>query len=218
MSDWGDLFERFKRDFDSGAAASALPYLDEAAAEDRQVLFEAIDRYLEMETTRRRWDEEAFMQSPARKVVERVERAMVGSSGEWPILLPELRLQAKVKRSEVVDRLADSLQVEAEGDREKVADYYHQMESGLLPWQGVSASVIDSLASIFGVTADLLRRSATRGGGMASPGTEVAMARVGAPDPDYAGGRRVGAAGAEASIPESEWDEVDRLFRSGGAR
>ena len=217
MSGWADLFERFKRDFDSGAATSALPYLDEAAAEDRQVLSEAIDSYLEMETARRTWNEDAFMQSPARKVVERVERAMVGSSGEWPILLPELRLQAKVKRSEVVGKLADSLQVEGERDREKVADYYHQMESGLLPWQGVSTSVIDSLASIFGVTAGLLRRSASRGGGMATPGTEVAMARVGIPNPYYAGGRRVEAAEAEASAPESEWDDVDRLFRAGGA-
>ena len=60
-------------------------------------------------------------------------------------LLPRLRDRARLRRAEVVSRLAAAL---GAGDREaKVAGYYHAMEQGTLPAAGVSDRVLEALGA-----------------------------------------------------------------------
>src|SRR5205807_4553891 len=114
------------------------------------------------------------------------------------------------KRSTLVDQLAAALGVK---DRQqKVAGYYHQTEQGLLPADGVSDRVLEALGQIVGETAHVLREA---GRALAPPSQGPTAA------PAVAFARRAYAEAAEAPTPavasagESEWDEVDQLFRGG---
>jgi hypothetical protein len=92
---------------------------------------------------------------------------------------------------------------------DKVAGYYHEMEQGLLPAQGVSDRVLDALGQLVGETARALRDA----GRALTPPSE---GRLAAP---AAFARRAPAEPAEAPSQgahppqETEWDEVDELFR-----
>jgi len=158
---------------------------------------------------RRAWDAEAFAASGAAPFVHSVARSLEGSAGLWPTLLPRLRNRARVARGDLVGELADRLGVG--GRRDKVERYYHQMEQGLLPSEGVSDSVLEALGAVLGESREALRRAGQglgprAAGAPASPG--AAFARTASVPPDE---------GSEAAAPssESEWDEVDRLFRGG---
>jgi hypothetical protein len=133
-----------------------------------------------------------------------------GSAGLWPAILPHLRARAGLKRSELVMRLADALGVADHGA--KVERYYHQMEQGLLPAEGVSGRVLDALSGIVGETAQALRDAGRSIGGATGPGT--------APPAAFARRARVEAetgvvAASSDRQAEDEWDEVDALFRGG---
>ena len=127
-----------------------------------------------------------------------------------PRVLPRLRDRAGLKRSALVERLAAALGVEDRQD--KVAGYYHEMEQGLLPAEGVSDRVLEALGQIVGETAQALREA---GRALAPPGEGPAAA------PAAAFARRAYAEAAGAPPPrrpaadEGEWDEVDELFRGG---
>jgi hypothetical protein len=82
------------------------------------------------------------------------------------------------------------------------------MEQGLLPADGVSDTVLDSLGKIVGVAGESLRKA----GSLPAPGplrmdeaavftrmTEASLA--------------AGTTSPRAEEPAQEWDEVDRLFR-----
>lgn len=92
-----------------------------------------------------------------------------------------------------------------------------------MPWRGVSARVIEGLSSIFDVPVEEITLAARRGGDLPPPPTtEVAMARVGAPDPRYAGemdyelpADAAGMASPPIEKPADEWDEIDRAFLGG---
>ena len=113
-----------------------------------------IDGYL-ARAPRQSFDQASFRGSSAERTVDELERAIGGQAGLWPAFLPRLRDRAGLKRSELVERLADDLGV---GDRkDKVAGYYHEMEQGLLPARGVSDRVLDALARILGDTAQSLK-------------------------------------------------------------
>src|SRR5918993_313740 len=88
-------------------------------------------------------DPGAFRGSPAAEVAEGVQRSLAGSAGLWPALLPRLRAQARLRRSDLVAELAARLG--AQSRQEKVASYYHEMEQGLLPASGVSDTVLEAL-------------------------------------------------------------------------
>jgi hypothetical protein len=144
--------------------------------------------------------------------VESLRQSLEGSSGLWPALLPRLRDAARLKRRDVVSGLAAA--VGLSGREEKVERYYHQMEQGLLPADGVSTRVLEALGSILGQSADALRKAGSaleppaEAGRAAAPAQ--AFARHGYPA-DYDE-----APAAAAPPPEAEeWDEVDQLFRGG---
>ena len=93
-----------------------------------------------------------------------------------------------------------------------MARYYHAMEQGLLPAQGVSERVLEALSQIVGESAEALREA----GRALRPPPSTGMATS-----QGAFARRAytetPSAPAAAAAPggEEEFDEVDALFRGG---
>jgi len=208
-----DLLASYAAAFEAGRAPDAHELL-EAAGPERPQLEAALERYLR-DAPRRAWDGAAFAGSPAAGVADGLDKALGSGGGLWPSLLPRLRARAELRRADLVGRLAASLG--AQSQAAKVGAYYHQMEHGLLPAEGVSDRVLGALGSIVGESARTLRQagSSTFAAPGLLPAPAAAFARTAAP-----GGPNSDSASApaidEAHEPgEQTWDEVDRLFRGG---
>jgi hypothetical protein len=208
MTQVDELLREYKQAHRAGSG-DPRPFLSRAPAADRAVLAALIEGYLE-NTPRREFDREEFLESAAAPVAEGVQRSLAGAGGLWPALLPRLRAQARVKRADLVRELAARLG--AESQQEKVAGYYHEMEQGLLPAEGVSDTVLEALGKIVGVAAESLRKA----GSLPAPGPSrmdeaAVFTRMARAAPDTAAAPPV--AGQAADEATEEWDEVDRLFR-----
>src|SRR4051812_31720137 len=145
MTDVDRLLREYIEEHRAGGEADPLAYVERLEGTDRAELEALIDAYL-ARAPGRDWDPEAYRGSPAEQVVAALTESLGGVSGSWPVLLPELRNKARIRRDELVGRLADALGVG--GREEKVAYYYNQMEHGLLQPAGVSDRVLDALAAI----------------------------------------------------------------------
>ncbi len=127
-------------------------------------------------------------------------------------MLPRARERAKIERSQVAKRLAAALGV---GEREeKVRNYYHDMEYGLIPASGVSERVLDALGEIVGVAAETIRNAGRALGPGQAPAAGTAFARTAIADESYAAAKPMAAPATEMQADEP-WDEVDQLFRGG---
>lgn len=221
MSEIDRLVDEFRTSFEAGEAPDPATFLDRAPDGERQELEALIDRVV-MDAPRRRWDPVAYEASPAKQAVDRAFESLDGVSGSWPELLPSLRDRARVKRAELVVRLAAALGHPAR--TEKVGDYYNRMEHGLLPAEGVSGRVIEALAEIVGASADAIRAAGSAGRTTTSFDSTVFMRRTLA-DEDYAAAEAMDAAPAPAgappppqspgTTPEPYSDEIDQLFTGG---
>jgi hypothetical protein len=210
MTDVERLLTEYKEAHRGGGEADPRPYLERASGVDRELLAGLIDAYL-AGAPRRAFAARAFAESRAAPVAEEVERSLAGAGGMWPALLPRLRGRARLRRTELVAQLAARLG--AQGQRDKVGLYYHQMEQGLLPESGVSDTVLDALGRIVGSTASALRKA----GQMPAPGPPrtdegAVFARATYGEPADA---PPGEGPADRERRAEEWDEVDRLFRGG---
>lgn len=214
MGDSQQLFQAFADRYRAEGSADPRDYLSQADGADREELRALIEGFLER-VPRRDWDRASYPGSLGERAVASATGAGRDEAGEpidqgelagtWPDLLPKLRHDASLKRSELVAKLADALGFPDRSD--KVAVYYHRMEQGMLPSEGVSTRVLDALGQIVGAPAEALRRAGA--GGVEAPGAaggEV-FARVAAAD----------AADAASSVDpgSAEPDEVDRLFTEG---
>ncbi len=156
MSDVDQLLSDYITEHRSGGEADPVRYLEQLEGTDREELAALIDAYLQR-TPAAEWDPEAYAGSSAERTTEALAKALSGHAGLWPVVLPSLRERAKVKRAELVERLAEALGV---GERrEKVASYYHEMEQGSLDSEGVSPSVLEALAGIVGSSAESLKQA-----------------------------------------------------------
>jgi hypothetical protein len=207
VSDVDRLLAEYIAEHRAGGEADPRAFLSRASPAEQRELACLIDAYL-ARAPRQSFDRASFRGSSAERTVDELERALGGQAGLWPALLPRLRDRAGLKRSDLVERLADDLGL---GDRkDKVADYYHEMEQGLLPARGVSDRVLDALARILGDTAQSIKDA----GRVLTPPAEGPAAAPAAAFARRAHAQRASAApaGTEASAP-GEWDEVDELFR-----
>ncbi len=207
MTDVDRLFTEYVDEHKTGGEADPRSFLARASPDDRAELAGLIDGYL-MRAPRREVDPEAFRGTPAERTVDELDRVIGGQSGLWPALLPRLRDRIGLKRSELVQGLARTLGV---ADRtEKVASYYHQMEQGTLPADGVADRVLEALGRLLGESVQTLRdagRTILPPGEAAAPAAAV-FARRAYSDTGMASPGTTG----EPSPPD-EWDEVDQLFR-----
>ncbi|MEO7197948.1 MAG: hypothetical protein ABIZ50_05695 [Solirubrobacterales bacterium] len=223
MADLQKLLGEFAEALEAGRSPDPAEWLGRVDGEERQKLGAMIDRYL-MTAPRRTWDPAEYEHSLAKLAVDQVYESLEGASGSWPELLPRLRNRARVKRSELVERLAAALEVgTGQPQLEKVGGYYHRMEHGLLPARGVSARVIEALASIVGEDPDAIRRAgegAVAGGAsesllfarMAGPPVPAALSDADeAPPEELSDATRAGRVGP----PARQRDEIDELFTGG---
>jgi hypothetical protein len=208
MSQVERLFAEYVREHHAGGEADPRSFLARAPAADRRELAALIDSHL-ANSPRREFHLAAFAGSSAERTVDELERVLGGHAGLWPALLPRLRDRAGLKRSELVERLATALGVA--GKATKVGDYYHKMERGLLPAEGVSSRVLESLGELVGETAEALREAGRpRGEGGALARAQPAFARR-----TFAEAAAAPAGEASEGAEPAEWDEVDQLFRGG---
>ncbi len=213
-----DDLDRVLTEYVAAHTAAGVPpdlsaYLSQLEEPERAILIRRIEDYL-MSAPRRAWDKNAFDATLNSPLMREIETAVRGASGLWPALLPRLRNSARLKRREVVKRLAYELGVG--GREEKVGRYYHQMEQGLLDEQGVSDTVLEKLGRILGSSREALRDA----GQALGPGTlggvrqpVSVFARTVTPNPAY---EPAEPASSSAASHEEPWDEVDELFAGHG--
>jgi hypothetical protein len=209
MAEIERLREQFIAAFEAGERPDPREYLTQLEGADQRELEALLDAYL-AQAPRRRFDAQAFAASPARALVDDLDQSLSGVAGTWPVVLPRLRNAARLRRGELVRRLAESLGVTSR--EAKVERYYHEMEQGLLPPAGVSDRVLDALANLLQTTRERLREAGASpaAGGTVSPA--ALFARTAAPTDD----ELTAMASAPAAAPEPEArDEVDELFLGG---
>ena len=180
------LFEDYAARVARGEEPDARDYLERAGPE-RAKLEALIEEYLLT----------APLPEPSDDEVAAVEAFL---KGETPLL--ELRRRRSLKREAVVARLVELLGLDPHRTA-KVADYYHELEAGLLDTRRVDRLVFAALAEILRFPAE---------------GTFAWRPRQ--PEaPKAAAMYRIDRLVAEPSAPppprprSEEWDEVDRLFR-----
>ena len=221
MADVDTLFNDYVAEHRAGGEANPREFLERLEGTDREELAALIDAYL-ARAPGQGWDPAAFEGSAAATLTDGMTRALSGTSGLWPVLLPRLRERARIRRSEVAMRLAEALGVAAEEQR--VAGYYHEMEQGQLDSRGVTTRVLEALAAIVGSTAKALRDAGAPFGeaGPVPEGT-VFTRRVSSDARAYDAGARAAEMAPPAPEPPAQPaakggggpDEVDRLFTGG---
>ncbi len=223
MADVDKLFSDYIAEHRAGGEANPRTYLEKVEGIDRDELATLIDAYL-VRSPGQGWDARAFEGSSAQQWAQGMERSMGGRAGLWPLLLPRLRERAKIKRAELVERLARALGVGSES--EEVAAYYHRMEQGQLDSKGVSTKVLEALAAIVGSSAEALRSAGEQFGEGQAPSEGTVFARVaGPPTGEYtdletpkvpqANAERTAARSSGGAEPDAEPGEVERLFTGG---
>jgi transcriptional regulator with XRE-family HTH domain len=215
MTDADRLLRDYVKRFEAGGETDPSDLLEQLSGRERERLSALIDGYLENAAPPQAWDAEAFEGSLAERATARVAESWSSAAGELPHRLVELRNQHKLKRRELVARLANALGVASQ--EQKVAAYYHRLERGTLQSDRVSAKVFDALASILGTTTDLLRKAGDAVAPSAGGEPDLAFTRLTQPDPAAANEQTdYLAARTESDDEEQEnWDEVDRLFMGG---
>ena len=217
MTDADRLLRDYVKRFESGGDTDPTDLLEQLSGSERRRLSELIDGYLENAAPGQEWDAGAFEGSLAERASNLVAESWSDEAGELPHELVSLRTRRKLKRSELVARLAETLGVASQ--EQKVAAYYHGLERGTLPWAAVSDRVFDALAGILDTSADALRKA----------GSSIAPSAGGEPDPAFARLTRPAPAAADETTQdetaagpggrqaaeEEDWDEVDRLFMGG---
>jgi hypothetical protein len=214
MSEIERLLDQYIAEHRAGGEADPAEYLERVEGTEREQLAVLIDAYLS-NAPRRPWDPDAYAGSEEERLVESLDLAVRGVSGLWPVVLPRLRDRARLKRSELVSRLAERIGFP---DRtEKVAGYYHEMEQGRLPADGVNATVLEGLAEILGESAEALRETGhALQPEIATFADDAVFARTAQPDAERLEHAEAAPPPAAArGAPGGEWDEVDELFRGG---
>lgn len=129
-----ELFDEYTARFARGEHPDPVAFLDRAG-DQRDDLRELIDGFLRT----------APAPAPTPEMVEVVESWI---RGESPLL--ELRRRKGATHNEVVDTLVADLEINV-SKREKVARYYHRLESGLLDVARVDGRVFMALAKALGI-------------------------------------------------------------------
>ena len=202
------LFEQFVAAFEASADTDPLAFVRRAAPDARLDLASRIDAYLEG-APRRPLDQMPADDRSTEAIVDGLARSLASDAGVWPAMLPRLRDRARLRRADLVARLADALGVSSQ--REKVKRYYHEMELGTLPPDGVSDKVLDALAKILDSSRERLRDAGIQLGEPAPGLPRVVFMRTARGEAaDQAAG-----SSAATNAGEAQFDEVDELFLGG---
>lgn len=200
------LFDEFAASWARGEHPDVRDYL-ERAGDGRDELAGLLDGFLAASS----------VQPPSEETLATFAELVPGDHETPPMLA--VRVRMGLRRADVVRQLCAGLGL-GSSTEEKVARYYHELETGLLDPRGVSSRVWHQLATVLGtgirslmvtpyeappaVVTAFYRRSDTA----ASTELDAAPRRRFMAVPDLA------AASESAAAPERpDLDEVDRLFR-----
>jgi hypothetical protein len=215
VTDLDKLIEEFRTEFEAGSQPDPGKFLARAEASERTELANQLDAYLDTAPLKE-WDPGAYARSPTKVAVDRFFESLEGEAGTWPELLPSLRNKARIKREDLVARLAAALGFP--GETQRVAAYYHQMEHGQLDATRVSDTVLERLGELVGTTRERLRAAGAAMEGPAGGGPHTHFARKAFLDPEFGEtDELVSHSLADAAMPaaapqEPERDELDQLF------
>lgn len=207
MTDAQTLLSMFIADWQGGRRPDVAAILERASPEERERLAEAIETFL-VEAPVPFYDEQVLLELEGSQAVREAERSLEGRSGTWPLLLPALRRQRRLKRADVARRVAIDLGFPGATDR--VHERLHEMEIGAVDSRKVSHEVLVVLARILGTSAAALRRAGgvlTFGG----PPIGVEPSRRGFPDHPPFSEIPSGYQSRNTSTPLAG-EQVDRLF------
>jgi hypothetical protein len=177
-----ELFQEFADAYARGDRPRARDYVSRTTGPDADLLAGMIDRFLASTPPR-----------PATAEDERLFDALVSE----PALL-QARVRRGLRRDDVVAALIDELELDR-SKSDKVREYYHRLESGLLDPERVDRRVYAALARLFKTAVHELARWHPEPPATATAYFRSVDAVVPAPPP---------AAPAAAEEP----DEIDRLF------
>jgi hypothetical protein len=189
------LFDDFSARWARGEHPDIREYLERAGAE-RDALATLLDGFLAAAPVR-----------PPSAETRATFAELVPGEGETPPMLG-VRVRQGLRRADVVRQLVAGLGLGA-GAEEKVARYYHELETGLLDPRGVSSRVWHHLATILGGEIRALMVSPYE-----SPPAVVAAYYRRSDDVLTTAEAAAPAARSPAS-EAAEPDEVDRLFTAG---
>jgi signal transduction histidine kinase len=130
------LFDEYAARHARGEHPDAREYLERAGAQ-RDELARLLDGFLVASP----------VQPPGRETLA-VFAGLLPDESETPPLLAE-RVRRGWRREEIVDWIRERFGI-GEEKREKVAGYWHELETGLLPVSGVSARLREALGERFG--------------------------------------------------------------------
>ncbi len=188
MSDIDALAEEFRRAYAAGEHPDAAAFLDRADEAEREELGRRIRLVLADEPP----------PDPAPETLLMVQAML---RGEPPLL--ELRTAKGMTRDQVVTDLREELGLQPD-DEQRVAVYYHELETGQLPLAGIRDRVFEAVAKVMGVARSSLLLQGPEAGGASGPLAVFARAEPGAEVSLH----------ALAALP-GEPDEVDDLFTGG---
>lgn len=188
------LFDEFAASYARGEHPDARDYL-ERAGEARDELAHLLDGFLAA----------APVQPPGGETLALFASLVPEAAGEatQPPLLAE-RVRRGWRRDEIVDWIRERFGI-AEEKREKVARYWHELETGLLPAGGISERLREALSDRFG---DALQTAVA----WEPPTLEADLAYRRVQDAPVLTATAASFAAVHAEPPEP--DEVDRLFVS----
>ena len=203
-----ERFEQFRRRFLEHGIADPQEALSGLDADDRVELSMLIEGFL-IEAPRRGWGQAEFEETGASTITERVMTAFAEAPDAQAERLKDLRDSAELARGVLVERLAKDLALPDEGER--IGFYYHHLEQGTLPVEGVSERVFEALARILKVGVVRLRRAAENSQRAPGAGEPVFARSVTGTSPNL---EAVDADGVQLSL-SGRPGAVDRLFTAG---
>ncbi len=96
----------------------------------------------------------------------------------WPEILESARLEARLKRPALLAQLAERLGIRGAAAEERLAERYHELETGQLPPARVQPALLDALGELLGGIRETL--AATRLNPIPDLGPSFALNRSGA--------------------------------------
>jgi transcriptional regulator with XRE-family HTH domain len=209
MSDADRLLSEFIDAWNAGRRPRIDDYLARADAGERDILADALDRWLTFAPTPAYDDatRAAIRREPALRAAAAAVRR---ESGLWPEVLPSLRERAGMRLRDLAARVTGTFGLA--GEEARAEAYLERMERGELDPQRVSRRLLDALAAALGVSGAELRRA---GGLRLSASAPAALFRA---EEDAAASfeEDLDALSRAALTPApAPMDELDRLFCGG---
>jgi hypothetical protein len=147
----------------------AFDAIVERAGDDRQELLDMVEVALSLRGP--------TVASP--ELIEAVAASPMFDVRPWAEILETARLEASIKRPSLLAQLAERLGIHDAQAQERLAERYHELETGQLEPAGVQPALLDALGDLLGGIRDTL--AATRFNPLPDLGPAVALQRSAEP-------------------------------------